>query len=157
MHSLMWSMLLIAGISSAADEPTKTLRVASPQEFAPSRALIEQALAESERFRKLSDRERLQFVRALDRMEATLSGVAGIDELDRKSRTQLFNDQELINNVLTQASDDARLICKREKLTGTRRISDVCVTVAQRERHREGALEANFKVHRGQRGGNSLF
>ena len=80
-----------------------------------------------------------------------------VDELDDRTRTQLYNDQELINNVLTQARDDSRMICKREKKVGTHRITNICITAGERRRQRQRIEDANDVLHRGVRGGDSLF
>ena len=154
-------LLLLAAAAGAAEPPKEapreTLRVASPAEFAESRALIEQAVRESDQYRDMQDEDRRQLTKALDRMQATLASIASVQELDDRTRTQLYNDQELINTVLTQVRDDSRMICKREKKVGTHRITNICVTAGERRRQRERIKDANDILHRGVRGGDSLF
>jgi hypothetical protein len=153
-----WVLLgvFVAGAAVAAEESRK-LRVASVSEFAESRALIEQAVRESDQYRDLQEHDRRKLFEALDDMQATLAGVTSVDQLDERSKTQLFNDQELINNVLTQARDDSRMICKREKKVGTHRVTNICITAGERRRQRDRNAEANERFHRAQRGGDSLF
>ena len=155
-------MLLMAGAAGAADtkpgsQEKEVLRVASPSDFTASRALIEQAVRESEQYRDLQDRDRAELFKTLDRMQATLASVTSVDQLDDKTRTQLYNDQEMINNVLTQVRDDSRMICKREKKVGSHRITNICITAGERRRQRDLQQEANDRFHRGVRGGESLF
>ena len=158
MRFLAASVLLLAGAAGAADAPEgESLRVATPAEFAESRALIERAVRESDQYRDLQEVDRRELFKALERMEKTLTGIAAVDELDDRTRTQLYNDQELINNVLTQARDDSRMICKREKKVGTHRITNICITAGDRRRQRQRIEDANDVLHRGVRGGDSLF
>jgi hypothetical protein len=146
-----------AAVPAPAKEESKMLRVATPAEFAASRALIEQAVGESEQYRDMQEQDRRDLAKALDRMQATLSRITTVDELDDATRTQIYNDQELINNVLTQVRDDSRMICKREKKVGSHRITNICVTAGERRRRRERVKDVNDIMHRGVRGGQSLF
>lgn len=158
MKCCAFALLLMAGAAGATEPASgESLRVASPAEFAASRGLIERAVRESDQYRDLQEQDRLKLFEALDRMEATLAGVTAADQLDPKTRTQLYNDQELINNVLTQARDDSRMICKREKKVGSHRVTNICITAGERRRQRDRLHEANDRFHRGQRGGSSLF
>ena len=159
-----WAFALLLGAgsalaapSAAQKEPSEKLRVATPAEFAASRALIEQAVSESEQYRDMQDQDRRDLAKALDRMQATLASIASVDELDDATKTQLYNDQEMINNVLTQVRDDSRMICKREKKVGSHRVTNICVTAGERRRRRERVKDVNDIQHRGARGGDSLF
>ena len=157
MKTFAWMVLLVAGVASAAEEESATLKVATPSEFSQSRALIERAVRESDQYRDLQEQDRRQLFKALERMDKTLSAVSSVQELDDRTRTQMYNDQELINNVLTQARDDSRMICKREMKVGSHRITNICITAGERRRRRERVKDANDILHRGARGGESLF
>src|SRR3546814_12843539 len=56
-------------------------------------------------------------------------------------KVAVFTDQELINNILTEAGENSRLVCKRVKRTGSHMSSNQCMTVAARDRAREHAQE----------------
>ena len=163
MKSLAWIVLLLAAgaVGAAGVEPDsqekEVLRVASPGDFTASRELIEQAVRESEQYRDMQDRDRAELSKALDRMEATLASVTSVEQLDDKTRTQVYNDQEMINHVLTQVRDDSRMICKREKKVGSHRTTNICITAGERRRRRERVKDTNDILHRGVRGGDSLF
>lgn len=160
MRYLACCLLLAAGaaLAESADAPPReTLRVATPAEFAASRRLIETAVAESAQYRDMQEQDRRDLAKALDRMEATLGRIRSVEELDKPARTQLYNDQELINNVLTQVRDDSRMICKREKKVGSHRVTNICITAGERRRRRQRVEDANDVMHRGVRGGDSLF
>ena len=112
----------------------------TPSQFAESRADIEREIGKTKRYSELTRSQREEVSRALDRMESALAKAKSVEDLDAATKTQLFNDQELVNNVLTKAFDDSRLICKREKRVGSHRISNTCITVGERRRQRD-ALE----------------
>ena len=78
---------------------------------------------------------------SLARISALLDGTQSVHNLSPASRVEVFNEQERINTLLTQAHADSRLSCRREKLTGTNRTTSVCMTVAERRRAREDAQE----------------
>ena len=158
MQGWAFALILAAGGATAAESAQQeSLRVASPAEFAASRALIETAVRESDQYRDLQEQDQRKLFKALDQMQATLAGVTSVEQLDDETRTQLYNDQELINNVLTQARDDSRMICKREKKVGSHRVTNICITAGERRRQRDRIHEANDRLHRSQRGGISLF
>jgi hypothetical protein len=57
-------------------------------------------------------------------------------------RVELFNTQETVNRLLTRAAEDSRLVCKRERRTGSNYVTSACQTVADRRRQREAGAEA---------------
>src|SRR3546814_1028880 len=78
---------------------------------------------------------------ALARISATLEQSGGVARLGEEQKVAVFNDQELINNILTEAGENSRLVCKRVKRTGSHMSSNQCMTVAARDRAREHAQE----------------
>ena len=67
------------------------------------------------------------------------------------AKTDLFSDQQIVNTVLTQAREDSRLICRREKATGSNFAVTQCLTLAQRERMKN---DAQLQMNKAQRVGN---
>jgi Skp family chaperone for outer membrane proteins len=109
----------------------------APAEFAQARPEVEEIIRKSDRYRSLDRNERKEITDALDRMEKSLASVSAVDELDPKQRTQLFNDQETVNQALTQAQGDTKVICKREKKVGTNFRVTQCATVAELRAHKD--------------------
>ena len=73
---------------------------------------------------------------AQDRVFQMLDGVSSLDQLNADQKVKLSNDLDQIKHLL--ANDDSnRLICHREKKTGSNMIQRVCMTVAQREANAE--------------------
>ena len=66
----------------------------------------------------------------------------------------MFNDQEIINTIITHAAADSRLICERNMTTGSHLVRVSCMTLAMRkERERHGQDMANDVS----RNGNNTF
>jgi hypothetical protein len=63
--------------------------------------------------------------------------VSAVAQLDDVIKVQVFNDQELVNNPLTEAAEDSRMVCTRERAVGSHMATKVCKTVGQRRLERE--------------------
>jgi hypothetical protein len=75
------------------------------------------------------------------RILALIEGKASIAELSREQRLQLINAQERINAAIqgTRAAEAARLVCRRQRPTGSHVARVRCATVSQDELHRDMA------------------
>src|SRR3546814_7357929 len=78
--------------------------------------------------------DRREVLAALARIRTALGPSGDASRLNERRKLRVFNDQELINNILTSADEDSRLVCRREKKTGTHMASNQCMTVAERQR-----------------------
>lgn len=134
------SACLAGGNASAAGKQEHQPLRFSPALFAEQRENIIEDLGDGI-YRELSDADRQRVLEALSRMADKLEDVSQFDQLDKRDQTTVFNDQELINNLLSEAAADSRLICKREKFVGSHRTTNVCLTVAERRRLAEAAQE----------------
>ena len=81
----------------------------------------------------LADRGRV--MEALERMSQVI-GNGAADTLPAEKQVAVFNDQELVNGILTKAREDSRLVCRREKTVGSNMPTTHCLTVAERSRMR---------------------
>ncbi|HET6603088.1 MAG TPA: hypothetical protein VFG21_02585 [Xanthomonadaceae bacterium] len=138
---MVWIMLLaVAGAASAKDAISE--RKLNPQDFAEAKRYVINEMRTSKNYLEMSKSNRERVVEALDRMEARLDGVASVDELSENERVALFNDQELVNTLLSKGAEDSRLVCTRSRRTGSNRAQTVCHTVAERERMTRDGREA---------------
>lgn len=112
-----------------------------PVVFAQQRQALEREISTGERYRSIAPADRRQVMDALQRMQANLDGKASLSQLNEKERLAVFNDQELINSLLTQAAADSRLICTSETPVGTRLPKRTCKTVGERRLEREAARD----------------
>lgn len=132
-------IMLAAGGAVAGDGEAK--QDANASRFEAQRVSIEKALDDGGTYGEFSSTERREVLAALARIQETLGPSGDAGQLNERQKLQVFNDQELINNILTRADDDSRLVCRREKKTGTHLASNQCLTVAERERAAEHARD----------------
>ena len=131
----------VATIDSGGDafRPEKGLDLG--ESFALQRAAINKALGDGETYSELAPDDVRVVQESLGRIATLLGSAQRVDQQDPESRVQAFNEQEKVNTLLVQAHKDSRLVCRREKPTGSHRPSTVCLTVAERRRHREAATD----------------
>lgn len=135
----MFRMILCAAllaVAPAAFADQQQLALAEG-DFAAQRAAIEKSLADGKTYAELSAADRTKVRESLARMSGRLNGAESVDSLSEQVQVALFNDQEIVNTILTQAADDSRLVCERSRSTGSHRASTKCHTVAERRRRME--------------------
>lgn len=93
-----------------------------------------EAALNSESYSEISLEDKSRVQQALGRIKLKMEGHTLSSELSPQDRTAVFNDQELVNTVLSRAREDSRLICRRERSTGSNMAQNVCMTVAQRRK-----------------------
>ncbi len=116
---------------------SQALNVESP--FHEQRQSILADLAAGEKYSEISQMEQRDVRNALDRIARQIDAVGSVAALSEDQRLKVYNDQELVNAILTRAGEDSRVVCKREKSVGTRLASTQCLTVAQRRKLRDEA------------------
>lgn len=116
--------------------------------FSDQREAIEKALADGKTYSEISPADREEVKSALSRMAVHLDGGRSVQDLPETSKVVVFNEQERINQILTQASEDSRVVCTRQTKVGTHRPVTQCLTVAERRRIREQAGDEMHKALR---------
>ncbi|SDQ55580.1 hypothetical protein [Pseudoxanthomonas sp. CF125] len=138
MFRLAFISLLLAMVSGPAFAATTRASVdVAEGAFAEQRKAIEADLADGETYSEISTEDRATVNQALDRIAGLFQTYGSVERLSWEDRTQMFNDQEQINNILTKAGEDSRLVCRREKKVGSHRVTTQCSTVANRRRAME--------------------
>jgi hypothetical protein len=131
---LLCAALLAAAPAAFADQQQLALTAG---DFAAQRAAIEKNLADGKTYAEISPADRSKVRESLARISGRLNGADSVDTLSEPIKVALFNDQELVNTILTQAADDSRLVCERSRSTGSHRATTKCHTVAERRRRME--------------------
>jgi hypothetical protein len=131
--------MLVASGAMAADG--KGNPDAGPSEFEAQMNSIQEALDDGGTYGEISATERREVLAALARIRTALGPSGDASQLTERQKLRVFNDQELINNILTSADEDSRLVCRREKKTGTHLASNQCLTVAERQRAADHARD----------------
>lgn len=130
--TLAFALMLAAAPLALANTPVAV----DAGDFAAQRANIEKGLADGKTYAEISAADRSKVRESLDRMAAMLEGGKTPETLSADQKVDLYNSQETVNTILTQAAADSRLVCTREVVTGSHRKSTVCATAAERTRRR---------------------
>ena len=150
MKQALMSAVLLSGlalVSTASASRGKDVFVPG-QPLQQQIARIEVELKDGETYSELKQDERTRVNDALARMRAAVEQYPARDSMPEPVQTQVFNDQQVVNTVLTQAREDSRLICQREKPIGSNRTTTQCMTVAERARQKERAQQDMRQVMR---------
>jgi hypothetical protein len=107
--------------------------------FTQQKEQIERELGDGETYAEISSQDRAMVREALNRIASKLDMAGSVESLTGQQKADVFNDQEKINTILTKASEDSRLVCRREKKVGSHREITECLTVAERRRAYENA------------------
>ena len=140
----VWLVVAFVGLSgvstlgAASDHKQLDLKLS----FAEQRMDIERKLADGETYAEIQAGDRMSVLDALKRISRNLETANTLEALSENARLEIFNDQSLVNQILTKASDDSRLICTSDVKTGSRRKTTNCLTVAERRRMREASVDA---------------
>ena len=123
------SLALCAG-TAFADEPTQPQTVSGILQFQHAlRTKLDSPSGEYSRF----DEDALsRMKRAQDNVFRVFSGVTSLDQLNAEQKVNVSNSLDEIKAILL-ANEANRLICHRERRTGTNLVERRCETVAQRE------------------------
>ncbi len=99
---------------------------------------VERALY-SEQYSEITMDEKSKVSAAINRIRVRLGDNDTVEQLNPQARTEVLNDEAVVNTILGRAHADSRMVCRRERTTGTNRPERVCLTVAQRREATERA------------------
>jgi len=150
-------MILVAIAAGALVFPAvaSSAKVQTPQVQADTRAKFETAAAEVRkqmvpggRFEFLTREEFVKVNTNLDSIGALFEKYGTLANMDQVVKVALFNDQEVVNSILTQR-DDLRLICKPRRSMGTRIPTTDCRTYGDIQRERANTHNYMDKFYQG--------
>src|SRR3970040_319822 len=81
--------------------------------YAEQKAEVEAALADGGTYAEIDPMKRQEVAGALDRIAEILEATGDVEALTAEQKVKVFNDQELINTILTRAGEDSRIIWRR--------------------------------------------
>jgi hypothetical protein len=137
--------LAFCALANAA-ESTKLTAV---EHFEEQKAIILKDIADDVVYNELSFPDVKTVKHALDMMSASLSGVSDLSDLTEEERGELFNNQGLVNTILTMAENDSRMVCRRSGRLGTNFKTTTCETVRDRRERQEADRAAIDSYIRG--------
>ena len=131
----------VLALALAAPAPARQIDLpvaASKAQFEAVRQKLTDQLGTDE-YVEITPDDKWTVLAALERIQKRYDKLANPDQMGEQDRVDTFNDQEIINTIITHAAADSRLICDRDSATGTHRIRVTCMTLATlRERGRAG-------------------
>jgi hypothetical protein len=135
------TLLLAVALSmpAAAFASDTAINVVEP--FVAQRAQIEADLSDGKTYNEIAPADRRKVHESLERMTGLLGAATDASTLDESTRIALFNEQEVVNTILTQAREDSRVVCRRNAPVGTRFAKAQCESVAESRRRREASQE----------------
>lgn len=139
-RTLLFAALIAFPVMSAIAAPVVEKPLMEGKPYAEQRLRIMNDLQGGEVYSEISAENRMRVVDALGRIDALL-GKGGHASLPDKDKIEVFNDQDLVNTLLTQAREDSRLVCRRERPVGSNRPQNICITVAARRQARENGAD----------------
>lgn len=142
LFALLMSAPAVANTGAAGEtfQPGKGLDLSSS--FTAQRDAIFKALDDGKTYSEITADDAQVVRSSLARITSLLgSSTASVDKLPHHTRVQVFNEQERINTLLLRAHADSRMVCRREKATGSNMSTNVCMTVGDRRRATESAKD----------------
>jgi len=101
-----------------------------------------QAAIEGDDYSEIGSKDKGLVKEALGRIATRMGNHQSVEELSPPDRLEVFNDQQVVNTILTRARADSRMVCNRERMIGSNRHQNVCLTVAQRRAAQEDGRKA---------------
>lgn len=140
MIRLAFTLFICCLFASAA--MAEAVRLSAVESFEAEKKQILRDLESNTIYREINGGD-LRLVRdTLDRMSESLGSVDNLAQMSEAQRVQLFNDQELVNTVLTMAENDSRTVCRRSGKLGTNFKTTTCETVRDRRERQEADRRA---------------
>ena len=139
-------VLAIAPATALALEESEV--IIDGQAFMERKAEIERDLEQGERYAHLDPADERRIRSALARLAARLDGVQTLEDIPRNQRAKVFNDQEMINTLLTEADAFRQMVCKRESAAGTHFKQTRCKTEAEWAQLQEAGQESRRRMGR---------
>lgn len=130
--------LLFATAAPAKERVERPLTADSKTLFDDQAAAIRQQMQPGGHYEFVSEPERAEVERNLDTMAAVLARHTDAASFRDGDKAELLQAQENVNAVLTR-NDGRRLICSRERPTGSHLGKDKCQTYADQQRARRSS------------------
>jgi hypothetical protein len=140
--------LFLVATAALAGNDGKALTATDATAFQAQRQEISRELADGKTYSELDQKQRDEVLAALNRIDGALAEKGNVESMPEEMKLRVFNDQELVNTILTKGREDSRLFCTRETPSGSHRARTSCKTVAERRREHERSQDALRSVQR---------
>jgi len=133
---------VLAFHSAAATEnyKEKTFNADTKETFATVSTDVRQQMQKGNRYEYVKPDERVQVEQKLTEMAGFFDESATVQAMKEDTKIKLFNDQEVVNSILTKRDRD-RVICKKDAPIGSHIPVTSCHTYGQEEDARHGTRQ----------------
>ena len=148
LHTCALAGLFLVATAARAGDSAPSLATSDYAGFQAQSTVIRRDLNQGKIYSELDQRQRDEVFAALDRIQAVLEAKGNIAALSEDAKLRVFNDQELVNAMLTKRREDSRLLCSRETPVGSHRPVTSCETIAERRRNRDRSQDTMRALQR---------
>lgn len=139
-------MLWLALPAVAAGKAAVDLKAQRP--FAEQAEQVRRDLRAGDTYAEIGAEDRAKVLAALQRMQTALQSSPDPAQLTPESSTAVFNDQELVNALLTKAGEESRMVCQRVRTVGSHLSTTQCMSAAERRRLRDSNKDELTRLQR---------
>ena len=133
-RALLLSIIIISASAAFANETNKLTAL---EQFEDQKSLILQDIKDHVVYAEIEYSD-VKLVRGtLDNMSLLLANAGTLEAMTTDQRANLFNQQELVNTILTMAENDSRRVCRRRGTLGTNFKTTTCETIKERRERQE--------------------
>ena len=139
---LVAAALFLFALPAAAKENyhEKTFNADTAEKFKATADDVRKEMQPGGRYEYVKPKERDTIERTLAEMESLFEATGGVDKMKQDDKVKLFNDQEVVNSILTRRDRD-RVVCEDKPKLGSHVRTTQCHTVAQEEEARRGSKD----------------
>jgi len=135
-------VLALAANAAVANENyhEKTFNADTPEKFQAVADDVRKEMEPGGRYEYVKPKERTSIEQSLAEMEALFKASGGVEHMKQDDKVKLFNDQEVVNSILTRRDRD-RVICEDKPKLGSHVRTTSCHTYGQEEEARRGSQD----------------
>jgi hypothetical protein len=137
---ILAGLALLAAVSATAKEnyKEKAFNADTREKFEEVATKVREEMKEGGRYEYVKPSERSTIDQKLSEMESLFKQSDTVQGMNEQTKIALFNDQEVVNSILTQRDSD-RVICKKEAPIGSHIPITTCHTYGQEEDARKNS------------------
>ncbi|QOW22667.1 hypothetical protein [Novilysobacter avium] len=133
--------MLAGPLVAAETSAPQPLDIETIEDFSVYEKAIIHQLDNSNTYEEITPEQRSRALTLMTEIKAIIDRSGSIATLPPLPRVDVFNRQEELNQILAQAEEDSRVICRRERPTGSKLPINKCMTLAERRKTREGGKQ----------------
>jgi hypothetical protein len=140
--TLVAMALVLAVLPAVAKENyhEKTLNADTREKFQAVADSVRTEMQPGGRYEYVKPQERATIERSLAEMDALFTATGGVENMKQDDKIKLFNEQEVVNSILTRRDRD-RVICEDKPKLGSHVRTTNCHTYGQEEEARRGSQD----------------